>query len=79
MTERCLLEKDSIMSFAVGYITVDCVDTQKLATFWSAVLGYDNKGSDEDGAEIVPADGTQVPMLFQLHSAEQVLSGRDSR
>jgi len=53
------------MSIAVGYVTFDCADTRRLAAFWSAALGYQNKGGDEDWTSIAPADGSGVPMLFQ--------------
>lgn len=38
-------------------LVIDCVDPERLAQFWSAVLGYTELARDEDGIEIGPPDG----------------------
>lgn len=38
-------------------LVIDCVDPERLARFWSDVLGYVELARDEDGIEIGPPGG----------------------
>ena len=42
------------MSCRISELVIDCVDAEKLAEFWCAVLGYVELGREEDGIEIGP-------------------------
>jgi catechol 2,3-dioxygenase-like lactoylglutathione lyase family enzyme len=42
------------MSCRITELVLDCADAEKLAAFWSAVLGYVELGRAEDGIEIGP-------------------------
>jgi len=53
------------MTLKIGFITVDCDDTLRLAGFWSQALGYENKGGDADWAEIGDPQRIHPPILFQ--------------
>jgi catechol 2,3-dioxygenase-like lactoylglutathione lyase family enzyme len=44
------------MSCRISELVIDCADAEKLAAFWSAVLGYVELGREEDGIEIGPPD-----------------------
>jgi hypothetical protein len=56
------------MSCRITELVVDCVDAEKLAAFWSAVLGYVEVGREEDGIEIGPPGvgfgGPQPTLVF---------------
>lgn len=56
------------MSCRITELVVDCVDAEKLAAFWSAVLGYVEVGREEDGIEIGPPGtgfgGPQPTLIF---------------
>ncbi len=52
------------MPSRVETLTIDCARPERLAGFWAEVLGYELRGSDEEGAEIVDPGGAGVPLLF---------------
>jgi catechol 2,3-dioxygenase-like lactoylglutathione lyase family enzyme len=56
------------MSCRITELVVDCVDAERLATFWSAVLGYVEVGREEDDIEIGPPGvgfgGPQPTLVF---------------
>ena len=44
------------MACRISELVIDCADPEKLATFWSEVLGYVELGREDDGSiEIGPA------------------------
>jgi len=61
------------MSCRISELVIDCVNAEKLAVFWSAVLGYVELDRDEDGIEIGPADagfGGPQPTLILSPSSD---------
>jgi catechol 2,3-dioxygenase-like lactoylglutathione lyase family enzyme len=56
------------MSCRISELVIDCVDMEKLAAFWSAVLGYEELGREEDEIEIGPPGvgfgGPQPTLIF---------------
>ncbi|HEV7647157.1 MAG TPA: VOC family protein [Actinophytocola sp.] len=56
------------MSCRISELVVDCADMEKLAEFWSAVLGYVELGREEDEIEIGPPGvgfgGPQPTLIF---------------
>jgi len=61
------------MSCRITELVLDCSDAEKLAAFWSAVLGYVELGREEDGIEIGPPDagfGGPQPTLILSPVAE---------
>jgi catechol 2,3-dioxygenase-like lactoylglutathione lyase family enzyme len=62
------------MSCRITELVLDCVDAERQARFWSAVLGYVEIGREEDGSiEIGPADvgfGGPQPTLVLNAGAE---------
>ena len=61
------------MSCRITELVLDCADAEKLAAFWSAVLGYVELGREEDGIEIGPPDagfGGPQPTLILSPVAE---------
>lgn len=52
------------MGVSLESVTVDCADPERLAAFWSAVLGYEVEDADDLSAYIVDPDGVGVPVLF---------------
>jgi catechol 2,3-dioxygenase-like lactoylglutathione lyase family enzyme len=61
------------MSCRITELVLDCADADKLAEFWSAVLGYVELGREEDGIEIGPPDsgsGGPQPTLVLSPVAE---------
>ncbi|MEU6979209.1 MULTISPECIES: VOC family protein [unclassified Streptomyces] len=45
------------MACRISELVIDCVDPERLASFWSEVLGYVELSREEDGSiEIGPAD-----------------------
>lgn len=52
------------MACRISEFVIDCADPDRLAAFWSEVLGYVELGRDEDGSiEIGPPDGGPRPIL----------------
>lgn len=45
------------MACRITELALDCVDPEALATFWCAVLGYEEVDRDETGVEIAPPGG----------------------
>lgn len=45
------------MASRISELVIDCVDPERLARFWSDVLGYVELARDEDGIEIGPPGG----------------------
>lgn len=45
------------MASRISELVIDCVDPERLAQFWSAVLGYVELDRDEYGIEIGPPGG----------------------
>jgi hypothetical protein len=61
------------MSCRITELVLDCADADKLAEFWSAVLGYVELAREEDGIEIGPPDagfGGPQPTLVLSPTAE---------
>jgi catechol 2,3-dioxygenase-like lactoylglutathione lyase family enzyme len=56
------------MSCRISELVIDCVDMEKLAAFWSEVLGYVELGREEDEIEIGPPGvgfgGPQPTLIF---------------
>jgi catechol 2,3-dioxygenase-like lactoylglutathione lyase family enzyme len=56
------------MSCRISELVIDCVDMEKLAAFWSEVLGYEELGREEDEIEIGPPSvgfgGPQPTLIF---------------
>jgi hypothetical protein len=54
------------MPIALGQVVVDCVDAEKLATFWSRLLGQPlAEGASQFWAMIpAPADKSLPPLMF---------------
>jgi catechol-2,3-dioxygenase len=46
-------------------LVIDCADTERMATFWASVLGYEvlDRGSDGE-IEIGPGDRSQPTLVF---------------
>jgi Glyoxalase-like domain len=53
------------MTSKIGYLTFDCSNPATMAEFWSQVLGYENKGGDENWTSIRDPGGSGTPMLSQ--------------
>ncbi|MGA3351688.1 MAG: VOC family protein [Acidimicrobiales bacterium] len=48
---------------ALRYVTIDCLDSRRLASFWAAALGWTVVYDEADGALVAdPADG--YPQLY---------------
>ena len=46
-------------------VIIDSADPERLAGFWSEVLGWPRTGSDDDGAvELADADGAKPTLVF---------------
>jgi hypothetical protein len=61
------------MACRISELVVDCADPDRLAAFWSEVLGYVELGREEDGSiEIGPPDvgfgGPQPTLVFSPSS-----------
>jgi hypothetical protein len=52
------------MKSAIRSLTFDCANPTKQAEFWAAVLGYEVKGVDEEGALVVDPTGKNPRLLF---------------
>lgn len=52
------------MSCRITELVIDCVDMDRQAAFWSAVLGYVELGREEDEIEIGPPGGGPQPTLI---------------
>jgi catechol 2,3-dioxygenase-like lactoylglutathione lyase family enzyme len=56
------------MSCRISELVIDCVDMEKLAAFWSEVLGYEELGREDDEIEIGPpgagVGGPQPTLIF---------------
>ena len=52
------------MALGVYYIVVDAVDSERLAAFWSAALGWPVVSSDPDEVAIEPPDDAGPALLF---------------
>jgi catechol 2,3-dioxygenase-like lactoylglutathione lyase family enzyme len=56
------------MSCRISELVIDCVDMEKLAAFWSEVLGYEELGREENEIEIGPPGagfgGPQPTLIF---------------
>ena len=63
-----------VMPIALGQVVVDCVDAEKLATFWSRLLGQPlAEGASQFWAMIpAPADKSLPPLMFlQVENAHR--------
>ncbi|MFI6335483.1 VOC family protein [Streptomyces sp. NPDC050535] len=50
------------MACRISELVIDCADPERLAVFWSKVLGYVELGREDDGSiEIGPPDGFGGP------------------
>lgn len=62
------------MACRISELVIDCVDPERLASFWSEVLGYVELDREEDGSiEIGPAGvgfGGPLPTLILSPSSE---------
>ena len=56
-------------------ITIDCADSGKLADFWTAVFGCDEREEDREGTYIAKSDGGPA-MFFQRVPEEKVVKNR---
>lgn len=54
------------MASTVETLTFDCADPGMLAGFWSAALGYELEGIDDDGAWIKDPSGAGFALLFLI-------------
>jgi predicted enzyme related to lactoylglutathione lyase len=46
-------------------LVLDCADPEKLAGFWSQVLGYTRRGAAGQYIALQPAEGTGPPIILQ--------------
>ncbi|MFD9500950.1 VOC family protein [Streptomyces sp. NPDC060035] len=60
------------MACRISELVIDCADPDRLAAFWSMVLGYAELGREDDGSiEIGPPDtGSLQPTLVLSPSSE---------
>lgn len=58
------------MTLVIKYITFDCHDTQALAQFWSAALGYETVNWDNFDAALSQAADAQLPRLVFIKVPE---------
>ena len=45
-------------------LCLDCADADRLAAFWSEVLGYAETDREDDAVELSPPDGAGPTLLF---------------
>ena len=53
------------MSSRIAQCTLDVVDVERMAVFWSAVLGYRVERDEGDSIHLVPASGDGPTMWLQ--------------
>jgi predicted enzyme related to lactoylglutathione lyase len=56
--------------------TLDCCDAEKLATFWSEVLGYSLLGRSGSFWPLIPPEGVEEPWLV-LQQVDERKSGKN--
>ena len=54
------------MASSVDSLMFDCADPRTVAEFWCAVLGYDLREIDEEGADIRDPKGEGWALFFQV-------------
>ena len=54
------------MSLSVDTLTFDCRDPRVLADFWSAALGYELEGIDDESSWLRDPSGRGWPLLFLI-------------
>jgi catechol 2,3-dioxygenase-like lactoylglutathione lyase family enzyme len=54
------------MTSKIRSLTFDCANPARQAEFWAAVLGYEVKDVDEEGALVVDPSGQQSRLLFLI-------------
>jgi hypothetical protein len=54
------------VGLSVDTLTFDCRDPRLLADFWSAALGYEIEGTDEESSWLRDPDGNGWPLLFLI-------------
>ena len=52
------------MASRLNEICIDCADPERLASFWSAVLGWQEVGRDEESIEIASGPDQRPSLLF---------------
>jgi|SRR6188768_1525472 hypothetical protein len=63
----------------IAQLTLDVQDVDKMATFWSAALGYQIKKGDDGNAKLLPPPGTlrgTQHMWLQASAGEKVGKNR---
>lgn len=63
------------MRVRIDRVTVDCADPQRMATFWSAALGYEIRDNDGN-LSIVDENGSGPDIGFQQVPEPKVVKNR---
>jgi hypothetical protein len=64
------------MPSRIAALAIDCHDPQRLAAFWTAVLGYEIVEVDVDGVSIAAPDGSGVTLDLLVVPDDKVVKNR---
>lgn len=64
------------MTSVLTEIVIDCADTERMAEFWCAVLGWKVIDRDDGDVEIGDGAGTQPTLLFEVVPEPKTVKNR---
>ena len=64
------------MGIRLGIVAVDCRDPERLAAFWTALLGYEVVDVDDDGISIAAPDRSGVTVDFLVVPDDKTVKNR---